>query len=344
MNRGANLVAALVAGTLACLLALRLPGSGLAAGFWTGWIFAVGLSVGSLVLLMIHEFTGGAWGLTLGPALRSCTAALPALLLFALPLGAIVPSLYPWASPVQGQISMPYWTRQAFDARGALVLALWTTLALLMRTSQRARRRVTAACGLSIYLFTVTLAADDWVASLVPGWSSSVVGVFAGTSQVLSALAFAACIALQRDTGAPPARVRADIAALLLTTVLFWIYIFFMQYLIIWGEDLPAETIWYRLRSGPVWSAVGTLLVALNFAFPLGCLVFRRIKCSRFGLFLVAATVFCGQILNLAWLLLPSLAPTGAALSVECAGALLVCVLWRYLFSTDMRGPYRVWS
>jgi hypothetical protein len=88
--------------------------------------------------------------------------------------------------------------------------------------------------------------------------------------------------------------------------VMTWAYLAFMQFLIIWAENLPAEVTWYvpRLQTG--WQAVGVALVLLQLAVPFVLLLFRSIKdrpgrLKRVGLLLIAATA-----LDATWMVLPS--------------------------------------
>jgi hypothetical protein len=40
---------------------------------------------------------------------------------------------------------------------------------------------------------------------------------------------------------------------LMLGWAMLWLYVAFMQYLIIWSGDLPHEIEWYRVRLGDGW-------------------------------------------------------------------------------------------
>ena len=57
-----------------------------------------------------------------------------------------------------------------------------------------------------------------------------------------------------------------------------WAYLAFMQFLVIWAENLPREIAWYvpRLQTG--WQWVGVALVLLQLAVPFLALLFRDVK------------------------------------------------------------------
>ena len=74
----------------------------------------------------------------------------------------------------------------------------------------------------------------------------------------------------------------ADLAAILLATTIFWAYLEFMQFLIIWEENLKTEIPWYliRLNAG---LAAGDLRVSRRFGFvmPFFVLLWAPAKRSR---------------------------------------------------------------
>lgn len=292
------------------------------------WLLLLGIALGGMANVMIHELTGGEWGLVLRPPLEAAMATLPLLALAALPLGFGVHELFPWARPDAASNGTLAANRDWLDVpvfwlRSALLLALWSGLAVafLRRASAgrapaqlRARRRL-AIAGLLLYLVTVTVAAFDWIASLVPAWYSSAIGVRLGVAQFLAALAFAVPCAVLRDR-ALPARDAQDFGNLLLTYAMMWAYIAFTQYLIVWAEDLPRTIAWYWPRVETSWRSLVLPLVALNFALPVGAMLFRRIKRDPVALASICAATLLGQWLDAFWLIVPSLRPAGFAVHV----------------------------
>ena len=79
-----------------------------------------------------------------------------------------------------------------FLVRNAVWLVVWSAFALALRARLRRQAlpdrrwaRRLSVVGLLVYLFTITVAAYDWVASLVPEWSSTAIGIRLGVSQSL---------------------------------------------------------------------------------------------------------------------------------------------------------------
>jgi hypothetical protein len=336
-KRGARRVHVAVAGvaSIALLLCLLLgwhaPRQALLSYLVAG-MFCLSLSLGSMALLMVHVLTGGGWGWYLRPQLLAAMRPLPWLAVLWLPLLLGMRLLYPWAVP--GAMADAALRRQAwyldegfFIVRMLVCFGVWLWLASALRrrldrTDDTDLSRF-AALGLIVYLLTVTTAAVDWVMSLVPAWRSSVFGLIVATSQLLGAAAlgvgYAAFQHRRDDTPAhppaEPARLLGDVGKLLLTLVLAWSYLAFMDYLTAWIADLPAETVWYLPRLKTSWSALGAVLVVFHLAVPFAVLLSRQAKHHAGWLLAVAALLLVMHYAYLLWLVVPSFRAAGFALA-----------------------------
>ena len=61
------------------------------------WLFLLGIALGAMASVMIHELTGGEWGKVLRPVLEASMLTLPLVALLAVPLAFGLPHLFPWA-------------------------------------------------------------------------------------------------------------------------------------------------------------------------------------------------------------------------------------------------------
>jgi len=322
----ADIVAALaLAGALP---ALWISPASFFASWLAAWWFWIGVVMGGLATTWIHALTGGRWGEALRLATLPLARGLPWLLLLFLPLAAGMARVFPWAGrdPAwtlaidQPRLQLAWSTPPAFWSRMAVYALAWW---LMARPAVLARKgRVAAA--LIAHLVVGTLACIDLVMTLVPGWYSTGNGlvVLAGGALGGSALATALVAGLAADrfpTPAPrPARPRVpplwrDLGNLLMMWVMLWAYAAFLEFLIIWAEDLPREIAWYlpRLQSG--WAWVGRGLVALQFGVPLACLLMRSIKDDPRRLAQLSLWLLLGQLVNSAWLVVPSIQAHGWA-------------------------------
>jgi hypothetical protein len=167
-----------------------------------------------------------------------------------------------------------------------------------------------AAVSLVVYAIVTSLAAVDLLMSLLPAWYSTGFGLLVMSSQALSGAAAAVLFALARCPREWPAAGAAplsrDLGNLLLMWAMSWGYLAFMQFIVIWAENLPREIAWYvpRLQTG--WRWLGLALVGGQLALPFLALLFRSVKDRPPRLAKVAALLLAASALDAAWLVLPS--------------------------------------
>lgn len=312
---------------------------GCAIGFFTdrpvffrayliSWLFAVGLSLGCLAIMMLHHLSRGGWGLMVRRVLEAGSRTLPLVFVLALPLAFGMRDLYPWARPevvaadplLQAKtwwLSVPFfWTRLvAYFAIWGGTAFLLNRLSLeqdrtgdprLARTMQRL-----AAPGLALYCVLATLASVDWLMSLQPRWFSTIYGIYFIGGHGLVALAFMIVIALFLARREPMEKVFSphyfhDYGKLMLAFVMLWAYFSFSQFLIIWAGNEPEEIVWYvhRIRNGWGWFALA--LVVFHFALPFALLLSRNLKRSSRRLAMVAVLMLAMRWIDLYWQVEPA--------------------------------------
>ena len=312
-------------------LVLALPALWIAptlffASWLAAWWFWIGVTLGGLAATWIHALTGGRWGEALRLATLPLARGLPWLLLLFLPLAAGMARVFPWAGRDAAwthQLDEPgfqlaWFTPLAFWSRMAVYALAWWAMSRPATLARKGR----VAVALMLYLVIGTLATTDLVMSLVPGWYSTANGLvnLAGGTLGGSALAIAIVARLAPErfpTAAPrPARKRPppvwrDLGNLLLMWVMLWAYVAFVEFLIIWAEDLPREIAWFVPRFDSGWAGVGIGLAALQFGLPQLSLLRRANKDDPRRLARRAAWLCAGQLVNCAWLVVPSVEPHG---------------------------------
>ncbi|GAN48718.1 hypothetical protein ACXR8U_32310 (plasmid) [Methylobacterium radiotolerans] len=275
----------------------------LARGWLVAWLVWSAVPVGSLVLMLIHGVTGGRWGEALAPALRPAAALVPLAGLAFLGVALGLPALYPWAAEagrVKPDVARLYLDPALFDLRAALALAGWSALALLYLAGRCGP--LVAALGLSFYGLTISLVAVDWILSVEPHFTSSAFAAGIALHQILAALAWAA---VASPPGLDEARA-ADLAGLILASLLGVLYLGLMSYIVAWYGDLPAKAAWYLKRGTGAWVAVLAAAVALGGILPFAALLFARLRRSAAALRVVGLLVLVGIALHLAWYVLPA--------------------------------------
>jgi hypothetical protein len=308
---------------LGCLLLGLHAAQPLLLCYLAAYVFFLGPALGSVALLLVHRLAGnGDWGLELRAPLQAASRVLPLLALLLLPILFGAARLYPWMQtvvPNDPHIAQQRWYLNApfFVLRAVLCFAVWLWLAHGLRLRLRDPQREGswtrfAALGLIIYLLTVSVAAVDWIMSLVPAWHSSIFGLIVATGQLLAAAALAVWC---RSNDLSSAARRGDLGSVLLVLVLAWSYLVFMDYLTVWIADQPTETVWYLPRLHTGWRWLGAGLVVFHLLLPFTVLLSRRAKQHRQWLRGIAGLLLLAQAAYALWLVLPGLRPQRFALT-----------------------------
>lgn len=300
--------------------------------YLVGYLFWLGISLGSIAWLLIYHLTGGAWGVAIR---RILEAAIPLTILMAvllIPLLLGLPRLYVWAqtdvvaNDTVLQNKQPYLNVTFFIIRAVIYFAIWIGGALLLNRWSReqeatvqpaareaidTRLRQFGGPGVALYGLTMTFAAFDWTMSLEPHWYSSIYGVMIIAGQVLTAMAFTIVVLAWLAPRTALGRVLTqqhfnDLGNFLLGTTLFWMYIAFSQFLIIWSANLPEEVVWYLARLEGGWQWLALLILLGHFVLPFAILLSARIKRRWERLVWIAALLLVADLLHLYWLVEPA--------------------------------------
>ncbi|HZP67936.1 MAG TPA: hypothetical protein VFB32_16655 [Rudaea sp.] len=313
---------ALGAGVLAlgacAALGAQSPRENLLSYLWSYW-FWLGIPLGGAVLLLVHALTGGEWGERLRIPLVASTRTLPLFAVLVLPLVIGNDTLY---GHVAADETLAY-ARQIYMGMPFVACRAVVYFGLLMLVSRAATARPTpgaAAAGVIVYAFVLLAATADWSTRLVPGWHSSAAGLIAATAQIGNAAAFAALYICVRDALGGG---RGDIGLLLLTLVLAWAYVLFMEYLTVWTADLPAETAWYLPRTETTWRRLSLSLAIVHGVLPFALLLSPAVRRSARGVGAAAALLLVGGALDACWRILPSARRGGVVLHPSDALAFL---------------------
>ncbi|HJV79462.1 hypothetical protein [Noviherbaspirillum sp.] len=292
------------------------------AAYLAAWWFCSGLVMGGLANVWVHNLTGGTWGEAIRAPLLGNARHMWLLAVLFLPLLFGMQDLYPWALHAAngsqrwaGELQVKsagfksaWLTPWFFILRSVAYLLVWSLLGHLSQRVALQRSPRFSAAALIVYGLTVSLAAVDWIMSLMPLWYSSVFGLLAGTGQMLSGMALAVLLATRRHP-LPAAMVFRDLGNLLLMYVMTWAYLAFTQFLIIWSANLPHEIVWYVARMHGGWLLIAWLLALFHFFLPLLILLFRHAKEAPLLLGWLAAGLLVVHLLDVCWMILPSLSP-----------------------------------
>jgi hypothetical protein len=342
-----RLPAAGLAAAAAGLVLLALAGGadprrGLAA-WLVAFVYFLTIALGCLYFVLIHTAMQGGWGVAVRRVAENAAGTLPLFALLFLPLVLGREHLYPWVNPQAGDALLrwkqPYLNEGFFLLRAAFYLVVWSATALwFLRLSRRqddapdpalaARLRRWSGPLLIPLGLTHTFAAFDWLMSLDPRWYSTIFGVYSFSGSLVGAFAFLAIATASLRRSGPvsvawSAEHLHDIGKLLFTFTVFWAYIGFSQYFLIWYGNLPEETVFFRHRLQGNWGNASVLLAVGHFAAPFLFLLPRATKRSPVALSAVAVWLLLMHLVDVYWLVLPSLPGVNGRPGLADAGALL---------------------
>ncbi len=320
-----------------------------------GWVYWLTLSVGSLGLTLLAQMLQARWAL---PLIRIFEAGSSSRLLWLLAVLFVpilfslfhmgLPRLYEWADPevvahdAIVQHKLAYLNPIAFTIRFVLFIGIWAALANKLRLSglrqektgeekEAQRRKDWGAGGTVAFVMTLTFAFTDWVMSLDSHWYSTIYGVWFLIGGVVGAMALATllvCVNVSRNPYAGVVNVNytKDWGNLLFAFSMFWAYTSFSQFLIIWNGNLPEFNGFYVDRDVYGWGPIGMALMIGHFFVPFMALLSPRIKRSPRSLAKVAGLLFVMHLLDVYWIVVPSL--PGRLEAMKSAGLPTILPMW----------------
>ena len=331
-----SLIVGLVFSVIAALGAWLRPDE-----FFRAYLLAfmawLGITLGSMAILMLRHLTKGAWGMVIRRILGAAMRCVPLMIALFIPLLFGIHRLYIWARPLEGiadkhlrehlqDITKTYLTVNGFIVRAAIYFAIWWALSFFLTKwsaeqdhppmrDNSARFKALSGPGLILYGFTITFAVIDWIMSIDPSWISTIFGLSFLIGQVLAALCFAVVVERILFRYKPmsellkPEQVQ-DHGKFMLTFIMMWAYFAFSQWLIIWAGNLPEEITWYMRRLHGGWGYVGLFVVLFHFAVPFVFLISRPFKRDITRLVWLAVWLLLMRYVDLFWIIEPNFSVT----------------------------------
>jgi hypothetical protein len=350
-----------VIGLFFCIVGYFRSPANFLHSYLLAFIFVLGLSLGSLGLLMLQHLTGGHWGIIIRRPLESATRALPLVLVLFVPIFFGMKYLYSaWMdAPSSGegalsQFQQSYLTTHGFKTRAVIYFAVWLLLMFVFNrwsTEQdvnredrrlRARLKMAAGPGMILYVFAMSFAAIDWVMSLSPHWASTIYGFLFIAGQLISSMAFMIAIVVLLARTGPFGHVLQkrhlhDLGKLLLAFVMLWAYFSFSQLLIIWSGNQPEEISFYRSRLYGGWGIVAVIVLIFHFFVPFFLLLGRDLKRNPGVLPKVAVWLIFMRFVDLFWLTRPEFTSSAVPSPWDLAAPLALVGLWLFVFAWQLK-------
>ncbi|MGH9741805.1 MAG: hypothetical protein ACRD51_05570 [Candidatus Acidiferrum sp.] len=350
-----------VVGSIICIIgSIRWPAQ-FFQSYLDSFLLILGLSLGSMGLLMLQHLTSGHWGIIIRRPLEAAMRTLWLVALLFVPVILGMKYLYgAWLNaPASGEGSLSnfqktYLTPHNFIIRAVIYFAVWLLLVATLNrwsrqqdvdTANRALRRkfkVLSGPGIILYVFGVGFASIDWAMSLSPHWFSTIYGFIFVVGEVISSLCLVIAVAVLLARSAPMAgliqqRHLSDLGKLLLTFIMLWAYFSFSQLLIIWSGNLPDEISFYRSRLYGSWGLVAVLILIFHFFTPFFMLLSRDLKRSASLLPKVAALLIIMRLVDLYWTTRPEFTTSALPSWFDIVVPVTLGGLWLAFFARNLK-------
>ena len=356
--------AGLLVGGIALLLAI--PGAlSSPEKFYHSYIFSymlvLGLTVGSLGLLMLQHLTGGNWGIIIRRPLEAASRNIWLVLVMFIPIVLGMKTLYrAWLDPERlkeeplSKFQQGYLTSGGFLGRAVLYFAIWFLLMWLFNTWSRQqderkqdpqikrRFKSLSGPGVILYILVMTFAAIDWVMSLSPHWASTIYGfIFVGAQAIASMCLMIIVIVLLSGSeplaGIIQKRHLHDLGKWLFTFNILWAYFAFSQLLIIWSGNQPEEISFYRTRLFGGWGVVAVIVLVFSFSLPFLILLSRDVKRTPGLISKVAAWMLLMRLVDLYWMTRPEFTPRAFPTWLDLVVPIALFGLWLGFFAMNLK-------
>lgn len=329
-----------------------------------GFVFWFGVTAGPVALLLLHNTVGGGWGFVLKRQLTAAMGNLPLMALLSVPLVLGVAHVYPWAQPetikhhpvlihqqnwlgwmqvpfVIGRLAI-YFALLMLMARGMNKLA-WSMNAANAEDNTRKLNLMGPPC-LVLYVITITFFAVDFVMTITPGFTTSIIGLLTVVGQGLSTFSLLSLLSAHVAAHRPPLsmvprRYIRDVGNFMLAFTLLWSYMSFGQLVITFSGNQHEEALFYEQRQRGGWQIIGICLVVAHFALPFLSLLSSTVKTSITNLGKLALIILFMRFVDLYYWVVPSTEQgvNFARLPMDVSMPLAMGGLWLAAWSVNMR-------
>jgi hypothetical protein len=340
------------------------------ADFYHSYIFSymlvLGLTVGSLGLLMLQHLTGGIWGMVIRRPLEAASRNLILVLILFVPIVMGMKYLYSgngsetgWLNaPKQGEQALTSWqqgylTSGGFLARAVIYFAIWIVLMVVFNNwskqqdqsngeGLKQRMKALAAPGVILYILAMTFAAIDWVMSLSPRWASTIYGFLFVAGQAIAAMGLMIAVIVllagsEPFNGIIKKRHLHDLAKLLFAFNMLWAYFAFSQLLIIWSGNQPEEITFYRSRLNGQWGVVAVIVLLFSFAIPFLLLLSRDVKRTASVVSKIAVWMIFMRLVDLYWMTRPEFTSRAVPTWLDIVVPVALIGLWMGFFAMNLK-------
>ena len=360
----------LMVGGVALLLAIYGAVSA-PENFYHAYIFSymlvLGLTVGSLGLLMLQHLTGGIWGIIIRRPLEAASRNVPLIGVLFLPVLLGMKYLYSGNGTETGWLNAPktgehalsplqqgYLTTHWYIIRAAIYFGVWIVLMIVFNQwskqqdeaqdgeGLKQKMKGFAAPGVILYIVAMSFAAIDWVMSISPHWASTIYGFLFVAGQAIASMAMMIAFVVLLSGSEPfqsviKKRHLHDLGKLLFAFNMLWAYFAFSQLLIIWSGNQPEEITFYKSRLNGEWGVVAVIVLLFSFAVPFLLLLSRDVKRTPGLVSKVAVWMILMRLVDLFWMTRPEFTSRAVPTWLDVVVPVALIGLWLGFFAMNLK-------
>lgn len=300
-------------------------------------IYFLGFALAAYFFISVHTVGQSGWQTSMQRVPEAMGTYLPvaAVLMAILLLGA--KDVYHWTNEHLDPVlehKKPFLNMPFFILRMAVYFAGWIFLVTRMRKLSLKsdtdpdlkyyRKSIPyAAAFLVFYAVTSSTSAWDWIMSIDAHWYSTLFGWYTFMSMLVSGIAVMILIVLFLKSRGYMEHVNKehlhDLGKYLFGFSIFWMYLWFSQYMLIWYGNLPEETVYFiqRMEEHKVLF-YGNFLI--NFFAPFLILIHRRAPRLNVTMLIGALVVFVGHWIDFYLAIMPGVLGNETAIGIPEIG------------------------
>jgi hypothetical protein len=313
------------------------------------------ISLGAMFFVLIQFLSRAGWSVVVRRIPEYLMSNIGIMCVLFIPIIFGIHDLYHWSHAdalmsdriLQGKA--PYLNTVFFIVRAVFFFAVWLWISKLFsgkselqdydsNIEHTALLQRCSPVAVILFALTLTFGFIDWVMSLTPHWYSTIFGVYIFAGALVGFLALNSIIyILLVKKGILKKSVTIehfhDLGKLLYGFNVFWAYIAFSQYFLIWYGNIPEETVWYGHHFSGSWNTVAVLLAIGHFGIPFVLFMSRHAKRHLSFHFGMAIWMLVMHVLDLYWIIMPTVSPSGIHISVtDISTFLAVGGIYFYVF------------
>ncbi|MFC2150890.1 quinol:cytochrome C oxidoreductase [Bacteroidota bacterium] len=271
------------------------------------------IGLGATFFIAIHIITQSGWHVSIQRIPEAISMYLPIGAIFMIIMLFGLNHVFHWTHEIhhdplimkkEAFLNVPF-----FITRLVIYLSVWIFLTYMLRKLSKKsdvedglkfynKSRTYAALFLVFFAITIVTFAWDWLMSIEAHWFSTLFGWYVLSGVIVKSFAaIIIVVAILRYLGYLEFITTEnihDLARYLFSFGIFWMYLWFSQFMLIWYANIPEETFYYIKRIDD-YRFLFFLNLTLNFLIPFLVLVIRKFRRELWIVTAMAIVVFIGQ-------------------------------------------------